>query len=491
MTRRVPVLIVGGGPVGLALAGELGWRGIGCELIEQTDGAIASPKMNEVNARSMEICRRWGIADQVFNCPFPADWPLDVAFVTSLSGYELSRLPRPGRSGQQPRRRKARTGCRPARRSGSTRSCVNSPAAFSTVRLRHRVPARRFRADRRRRVRAESPISRAAGPRRSKPNISSAATAPAAWCAGALGIELDGQGTIGHPINLFFRAPEPGRALRQAAGDVLSRHRRDRAVGQPPHHRSGERPVAADDRFHRRRRHARHRRPRVLSAPRARRRFPGRMGRRQHLAAAQRARRKLRPRPRVPRRRRGASAFADRRHGHEHRRRRRRRSRLEARRRARKAGAARRCWTATTPNAVRSANAPCGWRRSSTRTARSFRRAMPALIEDSEQGARLRARGRRAVAARHRSGIPHRRLAARLPLRGLADLRRRRHARAAGRSRRLHALGAAGLARAACLPARRPIDPRSLRPRLHAAAVSRRAASRRQSRLRRRRAACR
>ena len=75
MTRKIPVLIAGGGPVGLALAGELGWRGIACELVEQTDGAIASPKMNEVNIRSMEFCRHWGIADKVFNCPFPADWP--------------------------------------------------------------------------------------------------------------------------------------------------------------------------------------------------------------------------------------------------------------------------------------------------------------------------------------------------------------------------------------------------------------------------------
>src|SRR6476619_2045063 len=100
MIRRVPVLIFGGGPVGLALAGELGWRGIACELVEQTDGAIVAPKMNEVNARSMEICRRWGIVDRVFNCPFPADFPLDVAFVTSLAGYELSRLPRPGRNSQ-------------------------------------------------------------------------------------------------------------------------------------------------------------------------------------------------------------------------------------------------------------------------------------------------------------------------------------------------------------------------------------------------------
>ena len=62
-TRSVPVLIVGGGPVGLALAAELGWRGIRCELVEQGDGAITTPKMNEVNTRTMEFCRRWGIAD--------------------------------------------------------------------------------------------------------------------------------------------------------------------------------------------------------------------------------------------------------------------------------------------------------------------------------------------------------------------------------------------------------------------------------------------
>ena len=99
---KTPVLIVGGGPVGLALAGDLGWRGIACTLIEQSDGRVITPKMNEVNIRTMEFCRRWGIADAVHACPFPPDYPLDVAFVTTLSGYELGRMPRASRMNEAP-----------------------------------------------------------------------------------------------------------------------------------------------------------------------------------------------------------------------------------------------------------------------------------------------------------------------------------------------------------------------------------------------------
>ena len=97
MTVRVPVLIVGGGPVGLALAGELGWRGIACTLIEMTDGSIEQPKMDLVGIRTMEFCRRWGILDWVRDAPYPLDYPQDYVYVTALNGYELAREPFPGR----------------------------------------------------------------------------------------------------------------------------------------------------------------------------------------------------------------------------------------------------------------------------------------------------------------------------------------------------------------------------------------------------------
>jgi len=98
MTERVPVLIVGAGPVGLALAGDLGWRGVPCLLIERTDGSIEQPKMDIVGPRTMEFCRRWGIADWVRDAPYPGDYPQDCIYVTGLNGYELGREPFPGRA---------------------------------------------------------------------------------------------------------------------------------------------------------------------------------------------------------------------------------------------------------------------------------------------------------------------------------------------------------------------------------------------------------
>jgi 2-polyprenyl-6-methoxyphenol hydroxylase-like FAD-dependent oxidoreductase len=88
---RTPVLIVGAGPVGLALAGELAWRGVACTLIEKTDGAITQPKMDLIGPRTMEFCRRWGIADQVKNCPYNPDHPQDNVWLESLTGYEFGR----------------------------------------------------------------------------------------------------------------------------------------------------------------------------------------------------------------------------------------------------------------------------------------------------------------------------------------------------------------------------------------------------------------
>jgi 2-polyprenyl-6-methoxyphenol hydroxylase-like FAD-dependent oxidoreductase len=95
----VPVLIVGGGPVGLALATDLGWRGIAARMVEQEDGTIDHPRANAENARTMEFFRRWGIADAVRTSGTPQDFTQAVVYATSLSGYEIARIDRPGHGG--------------------------------------------------------------------------------------------------------------------------------------------------------------------------------------------------------------------------------------------------------------------------------------------------------------------------------------------------------------------------------------------------------
>ena len=90
-----PVLIIGGGPVGLALALDLGWRGVPCTLIEQGDGEVIDAKMFATGIRTVEFCRRWGIADQVKDWGFPRDFPFDNVFVTSLTGHEIGRIEMP------------------------------------------------------------------------------------------------------------------------------------------------------------------------------------------------------------------------------------------------------------------------------------------------------------------------------------------------------------------------------------------------------------
>jgi 2-polyprenyl-6-methoxyphenol hydroxylase-like FAD-dependent oxidoreductase len=85
------VLIVGAGPVGLALAVDLGWRGIDCVVIDQHDGQFLLPRASGVTARTMEFCRRWGIVEQIRAAGFPNDYKLDMVFCTSLDGYLLER----------------------------------------------------------------------------------------------------------------------------------------------------------------------------------------------------------------------------------------------------------------------------------------------------------------------------------------------------------------------------------------------------------------
>ena len=91
--RVTTVLIVGAGPVGLTLALDLAWRGIDVTIVERRQrGEPPEPKCNHVAARTMEIFHRLGVATKLRNAGLPADYPHDIAYRTTFTGIEISRI---------------------------------------------------------------------------------------------------------------------------------------------------------------------------------------------------------------------------------------------------------------------------------------------------------------------------------------------------------------------------------------------------------------
>jgi 2-polyprenyl-6-methoxyphenol hydroxylase-like FAD-dependent oxidoreductase len=90
-----PVIVAGGGPVGLATAYELQSRGIRVLLVERNATTTRHPKMDITNGRSMELFRRMGVAEAIRDAAVPRSSPMDVVWVTRLNEWELARFPYP------------------------------------------------------------------------------------------------------------------------------------------------------------------------------------------------------------------------------------------------------------------------------------------------------------------------------------------------------------------------------------------------------------
>jgi 2-polyprenyl-6-methoxyphenol hydroxylase-like FAD-dependent oxidoreductase len=89
------VLIVGAGPVGLTLAGELGRRGISCTVIEQRTTTTEHPKATLLGARSMELFRQWGLDETIMDTALPGHHDYFIVFTSRLASHELHRFRNP------------------------------------------------------------------------------------------------------------------------------------------------------------------------------------------------------------------------------------------------------------------------------------------------------------------------------------------------------------------------------------------------------------
>ena len=200
-----PVLVAGAGPVGLALAIELGRLGIGCMVVEKRDGAVTVPKMSQVSARAMEFCRRWGIADTVRAAGWPENLPGDVVYQRSLTGPELGRLEIPSYAARD-------------RQAFTPESPCHCPQIFfdpiladhaktlGSVRLRYHLGLEGFTQDAGG-VRATLRDSLSGQTQTVTARYLVGCDGPGGVVREALGIDLGGLGIVAHSINIFFRAP--------------------------------------------------------------------------------------------------------------------------------------------------------------------------------------------------------------------------------------------------------------------------------------------
>src|SRR5579864_450707 len=90
MSKRHQVVIVGGGPVGVALAVELGQRGIDCALVERRLEPQRIPKGQNLTQRSVEHFYFWGVGDELRAARLlPPEFPMSgiVAYRDLNSDY--------------------------------------------------------------------------------------------------------------------------------------------------------------------------------------------------------------------------------------------------------------------------------------------------------------------------------------------------------------------------------------------------------------------
>jgi 2-polyprenyl-6-methoxyphenol hydroxylase-like FAD-dependent oxidoreductase len=89
---QIPVLIAGGGPVGLTLAADLAWRGVKSLVVEPQVAVNVHPRAISIGVRSMEHFRRLGLDQAVIDAGVPRSRRLDVIYTTRMLGREIFRF---------------------------------------------------------------------------------------------------------------------------------------------------------------------------------------------------------------------------------------------------------------------------------------------------------------------------------------------------------------------------------------------------------------
>jgi len=93
----IPVLISGGGPVGLTASLLLSRHGVRSLLVERHPGTALTPKARGINARTMEVFRQYGIDAAIRDAGLAEGGTGLIVWTETLAGKEIERRV-PGRA---------------------------------------------------------------------------------------------------------------------------------------------------------------------------------------------------------------------------------------------------------------------------------------------------------------------------------------------------------------------------------------------------------
>ncbi len=204
MPDEVPVLIVGGGPCGLAASLTLSRLGVDHLLVERHAEPLHHPKAVGLMQRTAELLRAWGAEGEIRARGVPRDFCGQMVWTTTLSGEELGRTLTPDPDDGVPDPPSPTSALRCPQH--ITEAVLRARAADHTeAEIRYEYDVAELSQD-------DSGVTasltdRATGERSTvRAGWVIAADGNESRIRNALGIGRSGQGDMGHFVNIFFRA---------------------------------------------------------------------------------------------------------------------------------------------------------------------------------------------------------------------------------------------------------------------------------------------
>ena len=195
-TLEVPVLIVGGGPVGLSASILLSRFGIRSLLVERHPGITEHPKARGVFRRTMELFRQWGVEKRIRERALSGS--VGFIWAESLVGQEYGRVPAPPVTANTPAQV-----CQVSQDAVEEELCT-AAREQPEAELRFSTQLESFSYD----ESGVTAIIRPSGeePRSVRANYMIAADGASSRVRATLGVEMIGPDAMGHQFNIYFRA---------------------------------------------------------------------------------------------------------------------------------------------------------------------------------------------------------------------------------------------------------------------------------------------